>query len=69
MSNLTSMKFNDLTFTSEDLFKLQEIETSSLRTENEKFLCNIVDKMFYRVAQLSDQIEDLKGTMIESVLA
>ena len=59
MSDLTSIKYNNLEFTTQDLFKLEEIERSSLKTENEKFLCEIVDKLFYRCAQLKDQIDHL----------
>jgi hypothetical protein len=68
MSDLVSIKWNNFTVTTDDLFRLQELEGSSLKTDNERFLCLMIDKLFLRIAELQDQVNDLKGTMLDSVL-
>ena len=56
---LKTIQFNDRQFSTEDLFRLEEIEKDP-KTPNEKFLCDMVEKFFFRMAQLQDDIKDLK---------
>jgi hypothetical protein len=59
---LKTLKFNDREFTTEDLFRLEEIEKNP-ESDNERFLLTMVDKFFFRIAQLQDDINTLKDTM------
>lgn len=56
------LMFNDREFTSEDLFKLEDIEKHP-ESENEKFLCQMVEKFFFRMAQLQDDINQMRIEM------
>jgi hypothetical protein len=59
---LKTLKFNDRQMTTEDLFRLEEIEKGP-KTDNEKFLCEMIDKFFFRLAQLQDDVQTLKDTV------
>jgi hypothetical protein len=59
---LKTLKFNDREFTTEDLFRLEEIEKNP-ESDNERFLLTMVDKFFFRIAQLQDDIQTMKQTM------
>jgi len=53
-----TLKFNNREFCTEDLFRYEEIEKNP-ESANEKFLCEMVEKFFFRLAQLQEEIKDL----------
>lgn len=52
--------FNDSEFTTDDIFKLAEIEGGSFRTQNEEFLLQLIDKFCLKIALLKSDLEDTK---------
>jgi hypothetical protein len=54
--------YNDLEFSGDDLFRIEAIEKNP-ETENEKFLCRMIEKFFFRTAQLQDDLNSLKSTL------
>jgi hypothetical protein len=55
--------WNDVEFSTGDLWRLTEIQDSKFITDNEKFLCSLIDKMFIRLALLQDDVDTLKLTL------
>ena len=63
MSTPKNVMFNDLEFTTADLFRLTEIQDGGYTTDNEKFLLSLVDKFFLRIAHLKDDCATYKAIL------
>lgn len=53
--------WQDTNFSTADLMRLTQIGTSP--TDNEKFLLDVIDKFFVKVALLQDDIETLQRSL------
>jgi len=60
MSTPKDIIFNNLEFSTSDLFRLTEIQDGGYTTDNEKFLLSLVDKFFLRIAVLKDECAQYK---------